>query len=283
MKKRICSLLFFVVSLTLTLSAQDFERVETFDVNPLEIEYSISYADVELDYYEISWSVPLIDSISKAEGQLPYLELHCFVRDSSGMIGFYEGLSTPMQYCNFQTNDSIVEVFFRLRKIPFSSSNAGSVDGRISVKTKGPTEPSHRNFEYESVRLNLNSPTNRKVTLLNDTNVVIISYGTRSSMDPLGMPIAGSIDAYGVISLDRYYLNIKTGRIATGQKWIDQKGPRKICQNIDQFLLVSPSIKYADENNNQYLGSELISAGRVKIKRFNLEDFIKTDQENIPY
>jgi hypothetical protein len=281
MKKRIF-LLFFCFE-SLALSAQAFERVEPFDVSPLEIECSITYEDAELDYYSISWSVPLIDSIAKAEGELPRTELHCFVRDSSGIIGFYRGLSTPMQFCYFQTKDSIVEVFFRLRRMSYTRDSITIIGATNGTYWKDIfTKSSHRGSEFERVLLSVNSTKNRKLILLNDTNTVLISHGTRPSIDPYGQPKLGSIFS-SVISLDRYYISIKTGRIATGQKWIDRKGPGKIVRNSDQFILVVPSVKYVDKKNNHYQGSEFIKSGRVKLKRFNLKDFIKTDKENIPY
>jgi len=269
------------------LSAQKFERIEMFEMSSLEIECSITSEDVALDYYEISWRVPLIDSIAKAEGELPNLELHCFVYDSSGLIGSYKGLSTPMQYCTFQTKDSSVEVFFRLIRMPYSYYYRDSTQIRISSVNLNELNPfnkaPHRGFELESVHLPVNSTINKKMALITDTNTVQISYGTRGKEDSFGMSILGSIDAYSVISLDRYYISLKTGRIATGQKWIDRKGIRKISKNIDQFLLVSPSMKYLDKDSNQYLGSELIKKGRVNLRKFNMEDFISTDKENIPY
>jgi hypothetical protein len=192
-----------------------------------------------------------------------------------------------MQHCSFQTKDSIVDVFFRLVLMPYSYYNQGSTKIRISSVNLNELNPfnkaPHRGFEFESVRLPVSATINKKMVLINDTNTVQISYGTRGKEDSFGMPILGSIDAYSVISLDRYYISQKTGRIATGQKWIDRKGIRKISKNIDQFLLVSPSMKYVDKDSKQYLGSELINKGRVKLRKFNMEDFISADKENIPY
>lgn len=282
MKKSIFSLFFCFASLG--LSAQKYEGIKPFDLKPLEIECSIIAEDVALDYYVISWSVPLIDSIAKSNNELPNMELNCFVYDSSGLIGYYKGLSTPMQHCTFQTKDSIVEVFFRWRRIHNGYYAQDSNEIRISSVNLNPFHKApHRNYEFESVRLPVNSTINKKLTLINDTNTVQISYGTRGKEDSFGMRIPGSIYAYSVISLDRYYLSLKTGRIATGQKWIDRKGAKRISQNAYQFLLVSPSMLYLDDDNNRHLGSELIDKGRVKLRRFNIEDFISTDKENIPY
>lgn len=276
--KKITSVLFFCV-LCLTLNAQEFERVEPFNLSPLTIECSITLEDKADDYYSIYWSVSLIDSIAKAEGELPRTELHCFVRDSSGVIGYYTGLSAPMQFCDFQTKDSTVEVFFRWRKIPYTDD---SVNNIVSLERDLFTNPSHRSSEFESVFLSVHSTTNRKLTLLNDTNTVVISHGTRSRVDPYGQPILGSSFS-SVISLDRYYVNIKTGRIAAGQKWIDRKGPKIMVQNYDQFILVSPSKNYLNKNNKHYLGLALIQSGRVNLRRFNLQDFRAVDIENFPY
>ena len=286
--KKITSVLFFCL-VCLALNAQGFERVEPLDLSPLNIECSITLEDGEDDYYSIYWSVPLIDSIAKAEGELPRTELHCFVRDSSGVFGYYTGLSAPMQFCYFQTKDSTVEVFFRWRRIPYAYYTQDSTEIIVSALRLSPFDKtSHRGSEFESVLLSVHSTTNRKLTLLNDTNTVRISYGTHSRIDrydPLGHPYAlpiGSIYS-GVITLDRYYVSMKTGRIATGKQWVDRKGPKKMVQNYDQFILVSPSKHYINKNNKHYLGSALIQSGRVNLRRFNLQDFRAVDIENFPY
>ena len=275
----------------LALNAQEFEQIDLFKVPSLEIECSIICEDVELDYYDISWRVPIIDSIAKSNNELPNSELHCFVYDSSKLIGYYKGLSAPMQYCSFQTKDSIVEVFFRWVRMPYSYYYQDSTEIVISrLEFNSLNKASHRGYEFESVCLPIHSTNNRKLTLMNDTNTVLISGNFHSDrgisrFDPYGMPISEPISfhPYCIISLDRYYLNKKTGRIATGQKWIDRKGSKRISRNADQFLLVSPSIKYVDVDNHLYLGSELINKGSVKLREFNIEDFISTDKENIPY
>lgn len=267
----------------LALSAQKFERVEPFRIDPLEIDCSITLENADIGSYEISWSVPVLDSIARAVGGLPRTELHCFVYDSSGLIGSYTGLSTPMQHCDFQTQDSIVEVFFRQRKASYATYYQDSTEIRISTIEYYPFNGSpHRDSEYESVLLKVNSTTHKKVILFNDTNTVSLSHGTRPRTDPFGQPILGSSFST-VISLDRYYVNLKTGRIATGQRWVDRKGPQKMVRNSEQFLLIVPSVKYVDKNNNEYLGSELIRSRRVKLRRFNLQDFKAVDMENIPY
>lgn len=288
MKKNLFSL--FLCLASLGLCAQKYEYIQPFDLKPLKIECSITCEIPNLDLFVISWHVPLIDSIAKAEGQLPSTELHCYVYDTSGLIGYYKGLSAPMQHCDFKTKDSIVEVFFRWRRIPHSYYSQDSTEIRISsLNVNHFNKTPHRGYEFKSVHLPVNSAVNRKLTLVNDTNTVHISAGNDAdrrigNYDAYGMPIRrDAINFYCIISLDKYYLNQKTGRIATGQKWLDRKGPKKISQNADQFLLVSPSKIYLDDDNNQYLGSELIDKGRVKLKRFNIEDFISTDKENIPY
>lgn len=285
MKKSIFSLFFCLAYLG--MCAQKYESIQPFDLKPLEIECSITCEIPDLDLFEISWHVPLINSIVKAEGQLPSTELHCFVYDSSGMIGHYEGLSTPMQHCDFKTKDSVVEVFFRWGRIPYTYYNKDSVEIMVSSLYMSPfNKTSYRGSEFESIHLSLYSTTYRKLTLLNDTNTVRISYGTysRDRNDPIGHPYTHVDLGYsGVITFDRYYLSLRTGRIATGQKWINRKGIRKIVQKGDRYVLVSPSIKYVDKKNNQYSGAELVEARRIKLEKFDPNQFKKTDKENIPY
>lgn len=281
------SIFWFVLGLTsFTISAQKFERMEQFKVRPLEIECTITPEDS--NFYSISWSVPLIDSTANATGQLPTTELHCFVNDSTGLIGYYRGLSTPVQHCFFQTKDSVVKVFFRWRRIPHTYHNQDSVEVIVSAVEISPfNKTSFRGYEFESILLPVHSTINRKITLLNDTNTVRISYGTDSKLDqydPLGHPYGHTNFSYsGVITLDRYYLSLRTGRIATGQKWINRKGIRKVVQKGDQYVLVSPSMKYMDKNYNPYSGAELIKTRGINLKKFDLPQFRKTDKENIPY
>lgn len=277
MKKNLFSL--FLCLASLGLCAQKYEYIQPFDLKPLKIECSITCEIPDLDLFVISWHVPLIDSIAKAEGQLPSTELHCYVYDTSGLIGYYKGLSAPMQHCDFKTKDSIVEVFFRWRRMPHSYYSQDSTEIRISSLNVNPfNKTPHRSYEFENVRLSVNSTINRKLTVVNDTNTVLISGRDETdsrigNYDDYGMPIlADGLNFYCIISLDKYYLNQKTGRIATGKKWLNRKGSKRISQNADQFLLVSPFIKYIDDDNNQYLGSELIDKRRVKLSRFNIED-----------
>ena len=263
------------------LKGQEFERMEPFDIDPLEIECSITRGGQ--DYYELNWNVPRIDSIAKAKGQLPTSELHCFVYDSSGIIGYYKGLSTPMSHCSFKTKDPTVEVFFRLRKIPYLTHTQDSVEIRIQVLDLLPfSKTSHRGPEFESIRLPIDSTSNSRLTLFNDTNTVKLSYGTQPNYDRLGMPILGFTNS-SVISLNRYYVNLKTGRIATGQKWINRKGIKKLVKDAGQFVWISKSAKYVDQNNKSFSGEELIQARKVNLKRFDLNKFYKVDQENYPH
>ena len=280
------SIFWFVLGLmSFTVAAQKFERIEQFKVEPLDIECSITPEDS--NFYSISWSVPYIDSTANATGQLPTTELHCFVNDSTGLIGYYRGLSAPMQHCFFQTKDSVVEVFFRWRRIPHAYYNQDSVEVIVSAVEISPfNKTSYRGSEYESIHLSLYSTMNRKLTLSNDTNTVRISYGTDKidQYDPLGHPYANmSFSCSGVISLDRYYLSLRTGRIATGQRWINRKGIRKVVQKGDQYILVSPSMNYVDKNYNRYSGAELIETRRINLEKFDLTQFRKADKENLPY
>jgi hypothetical protein len=262
---------------------QEFENIEPFAIDPLKIKCSITLENPELDFYEINWDVPRIDSVSKKEGHLPNTELHCFVLDSSGIIGSSKGLSTPMRHCYFQTKDSIVEVFFRWRIIPYYSYPQDSSEVIISVLNQDPfNKTSHRGSEFESIYLAVNSTSNRKLTLFNDTNTVKLSYGVRSSFDHLGMPLLGMTYSC-VILLERYYVSLKKGRIATGKKWIDRKGVKKIVKNADHYILVSPSVEYEDKRNHSYLGTELIKARKIRLKNFHMDEFNRVEKENYPY
>lgn len=279
--KKVLFCLFYCFG-SLALSGQAYERIDTFKVSPLDIECAIIAEDIALDFFILSWQVPLIDSIAKAEGYLPRMELHCFVYDASGMIGSYTGLSTPMSHCTFQTKDSLVEVFFRLKTIPYAVYDHDPIDIIVSLENALFLKAHRRGPEFESLHFPVHATSNRKFTLMNDTNTVCVSYGTRASIDPDGMPIRAS-RAYSVISLDRYYVSLKTGRIASGQKWIDRKGPRHMVRNSDRFLLVVPSVEYVDRKQHAYRGADLISRGKMRLRKFDLEQLNTADKENYPY
>jgi hypothetical protein len=82
-----------LVFFTSSLLAQDFEIIDSFGLPPLEIRCTITSENSDKNLYEISWKSNYIDSIAASKGELPYMELHCFVYDSKGLVGYYKGLS----------------------------------------------------------------------------------------------------------------------------------------------------------------------------------------------
>jgi hypothetical protein len=81
-----------LVFFTSSLLAQDFEIIDSFGLPPLEIRCTITSENSDKNLYEISWKSNYIDSIAASKGELPYMELHCFVYDSKGLVGYYKGL-----------------------------------------------------------------------------------------------------------------------------------------------------------------------------------------------
>jgi hypothetical protein len=271
-----------LVFFTSSLLAQDFEIIDSFDLPPLEIRCTITSENSDKNLYEISWKSNYIDSIAASKGELPYMELHCFVYDSKGLVGYYKGLSTPLRHCSFTTRDTLVKAFFRLRRMKFNPNDSSNFV-ISTLYNHSLTSTPHRGHEYESVLLSTNSTSNKKITLTNDENTVLIKYGDHPRLDGIGYPTIIGFAVGIVISLDRFYLNRKTGRIRTGKSWIDKKGIKKMVIDHNQYLLVYPFKKYIDKEQHEFLGYELIEQGKIKLKEFRIKDFTNSDLENYAY
>ena len=272
---------FFLLISTFSALSQDFEYIESFDLPPIKIFCTISCENPDRDYYEISWQVPYIDSISGFENELPKTELHCFVYDSKSLVGHYTGTSYPLTHCSFITKDTTVNVFFRIRNARFDPYTSIQID-RVDLFTSLTATP-YRGHDYGDIRLSTNSTLNKEVTLKNDSNTVLLKYGMHPQADPIGYPTIAGYSQTSVLSLDRFYLNLKTGKIKSGQTWIEKKGIEKIASYHRRYLLIYPFTKYVDRNEYNYLGEALISKGKVKLKHFELGSFIKQDRLNYAY
>jgi hypothetical protein len=274
-------------------------------LKPIEVEIDFTLESYEPLSYAINWK----DTLGMGEGYKKHnrpFELHCVVRDSKGVVGYYRGLSTQFSFCYFSTKDSIIQVFFAKRFNNFFSYNRFSkneqdtinnqeVDSSqiqiiISDKTMRsvdrvlPINVNEPYQEYAPIRINLNDNrsdlhNNQPVKFLLEANkdLVILHY-TEAGGNP--DPLYQTIGPPPVLSLSRYFLHPKTGQIKTGKQWINKLGEMD-CSFID-FRVVDPQQQYFNNFQINLIGKKLIQDGKIDVNYYDLNQF-KSLWEAFPY
>mgnify|MGYP006083374579 CR=1 FL=1 len=251
---------------------EDREIISPFYQPSLALTINISLEDSKKKWYTISWISPLQDDSSGVLGR-PSKELFCYVYDSQGIVGQYHGLSTPMTYCDFQTTDTVVNVFFMIRPI----MSYGDPNGIRPVFKGSWCDLS----EFKKVRLSVNNTKNKAVILENNLNLVGLSFKPKGSMVPDEMPCIGCCGYDMAICLTRSYLSFENGKILTGKKWTNRKSIKKILTQLSLYQ-IDPSKMYNDKKGNYYLGIDLIKMKKISLVEFDFEQF-KNNSENLPY
>lgn len=253
--------------------AQDeyYQKIAHYQLPAVDIDCTITLEDSANSFYSLSWSAPYVDSIALSNGPAPSSELHCYILTKGHIVGYYKGLSTPMHHCNFQTNDTVIEVIFRWRPIPYYSSSKDSSLAVIPALSLTSLRP--MDSEYLPIFMPVKNGLVQQYTLQEDMHSVILSYGIPSRIDPLGYPtIMGAELGNRSWVLDRYYLNTKSGHIRTGQNWLTFYDPEDLIAK-NQWVLIHPEAEYTTTKGEEHSGAELIEKGKVKIHQYTLEQF----------
>ncbi len=89
----------------------------------MAISIKVYPEDFEKNFYAIEWE----DTIGNYLGynEMPKqdrpFEIWCFVTNNEGdTLGYYRGLSSPRQFCYFQSDDDSVNIEFQIGPNPFS-------------------------------------------------------------------------------------------------------------------------------------------------------------------
>ncbi|MFT4779607.1 MAG: hypothetical protein ACJAU0_002091 [Flavobacteriales bacterium] len=246
--------------------------VTPFNQIDLEIDLYLVIEDQAQGFYSLAWEV----TKSSPRKLGPMAELHCFVWEGDSLIEEYSGLSTPMTYCSFQSNSKKVKVIFEVRNKLFPEP-VKSPERRVTIPLQ-PVQSPHLLYieacdksEYRPISLTLRKTMAMRKTLVNNDRIVQLDYVNKGAMIPDEMPHLGC-NYQMVLCLDRYYINLKTGRILPGRRWLARKSVRNILRKTE-LVLLHPSISYTTNANLKISGHRLVKKARLKMEDFDLNQF----------
>lgn len=249
----------------------EYSKVDTFSQPPLHLTLDINTEYAASWFYTLSWSfIPGKNSriLDGTYGE----ELHCFIYDSKGLVGFYQGAQKPELSCGFQTTDRVVDVFFRVRPV---NEDIG-VPGYYQ-------EANHfcDYSEFKKIRLIVKHTKSKEMTLYNNTGVVTVRHTNKGAMVPDNMPCTNCCNYDQVLVLSRYYVSATSGKILKGSQWLNRKSLYKIVNEL-QLVQIDPSFSYFDNKGNKYSGQELIEQHHVPTDLFDMKQFSEV-VDIIPY
>lgn len=245
-----------------------------------------------LNHYSIAWE----DTLGQREGYPPHnrpLELHVTAYDQDSMIGRYTGLSTSFTHCNVLTNAKKIRLHF------YPAYNL-SYDPRTSTDEDGQTEAEHGivlhyhnkisifqpyHGEYAPFEINLkHSDRNiidgyneKEIILKSNDQLVLLDYVNKHALNPDPLPRYGP-SYCKLMALNRWHVDLESGKILKGSQWIIRKGIRKCCAL--NLAIVHPDRWYNTAEGDQIRGSELIRKRKINIQLFNeLRQFRKLGME----
>ena len=269
-------------------ASSDVGFKRTFDELPLKVEIEIINENIDSNWYALSW-VSHLDSVFNIPGQ-PLEELHCFIRDSKGVVGSYTGQSTPATFCYFQTADEEVSVYFMRRKNKFAIGNYNSSQSIledengtdvVSQMELLPMDWNCNQSEYEVLGLKLKDTYPKAYTLKNNDNILQLTHINKGAMVPDEMPCIGCCGYDIVLVTNRYYLDLKSGKMLKGQQWLNRKTIKKIVNEL-KLTVINPTAKYENKEGEVFTGQELIKNRKIDIEEFEINVFSQYES-NKPY
>lgn len=265
-----------------------------------KIELSITYegslaVDGELvKAYSLMWNDTVGQSMNYPKDNRPF-ELKVVIRTKDGIVGRYTGLSTQMTNCSFLTNSEWVSIHFWLEQNVFFELDKFRRDSLIGVKNAHFDYRNHMNFnrrEYAALRINtrkidanniVDGYDKKAILLEPNDNIVRLFWINKGALNPNPMPNANmglSTGLRQVFALDRYLLNIESGKIKLGKKWLRKYGIVKTSEM--QFRVIDPHLSYTALSGEKIFGKTLIKSKGIDIHAFDSIEF-KTLQWSLPY
>ncbi len=165
--KKNVSIILFLVCLESFSQQNSFKISSSFDTTHISV--SLILEDASTNAYVLDWEDALVANDTTKEVDKSY-ELHCYISDSNGLTGSYQGLSTSFSFCNFITKDSVIDVVFIL------APDFNSKKGR---DTKSGIDSTWLNtyVEYEKIRISVKRIENLKLSLhkrSTESDVVVV-------------------------------------------------------------------------------------------------------------
>lgn len=255
-------------ALSTSLSAQySYPRTGVTTIQPflqleMDVSLSLTLENASTKTYALSWEV-LESSLRKLGSQE---ELHCFVRDNSGLVGHYQGMSSPMTFCYFQTADKAVDVFFCVRTKQFPIDSSPNRSNIVNIQRMDYIGFQCDRSEYAAVKLSLKHNHTTAVSLKNNTRILYLSHRNAHAMYPDEMPRMGCF--YDMcLCLDRYYINRRTGRILPGRRWMARKSVEGLI-NRSRLEMIDPDATYRFKDGVELTGAEVIKKRKASMLYF---------------
>ncbi len=240
----------------------------------LDVELSLTLEDPDNHTYSLKWSVLPTSLRQLMENE----ELRCYIWDKDSLVAEYSGLHTQQKYCQFNSQSKSVNVIFETRtKIP-PPRPAPKQDTiqRIQVISSPLIESWTESWncdksEFQAIKLRLEPKTTIKTTLRNNQRIVQLDYVNKGAMVPNEMPQLGCPYRMS-LCLDRYYINMRTGRILPGRRWLARKSVRNLIDKTE-LVLIHPSNDYQTTRKEVVSGREMIKKRKIKLENYELMPF----------
>lgn len=215
---------------------------DTCTNTPLNIPVFISSQNGS---FKIDWEA--IEEKKKGKRR-PLKEIHCIVRDNTGIVGHYEGNDSILSHCAFSTDTPIVSVEFFIKYYQIG------LDPRIQCRYK-PVDVKLPTSEDNII--------NQTIQVQPDHDMFVFRCLEESySAKRLNGLLLGPRASY--INVKNYYLNVKKRRISTGDSWL-RKLSFCTLKNRHGFVRIDPDYYYIDKKRNIYSGRELIKLKKIPL------------------
>ena len=129
----------------------------------MQVSFQIVPEDISRKWYSLSWE----DTLGLSEGYLPEnqyrrpKELWCVVTNTNqDTLGYYTGLSTAMSFCNFQSDDSLIQLNFSIGWSMFQSKEHYFSEEEIKEILK------EYPIEFKPIVLHLDTCIRRDITVI---------------------------------------------------------------------------------------------------------------------
>lgn len=240
----------------------------------IDVELSLTPEDPDNHTYSLKWSVLPTSLRQLMENE----ELRCYVWDEDSLVAEYSGLHTQQKYCSFKSKSKFVNVIFETRGKLLPPRPALRQDtiqtiqaiSSLLIENWMGSFPCDKS-EFQSIKLKLAAKSTVKTTLRNNQRIVQLDYVNRGAMVPNEMPQIGCPYLMS-LCLDRYYINMRTGRILPGRRWLARKSVRNLIDKTE-LVLIHPSNDYQTTRKEVVSGREMIKKRKIKMENYDLMPF----------
>lgn len=168
-------------------------------------------------------------------------EYYCLVTDSSGIIGEYHGLSTPMSFCTFKTSGSHITLHFKTGQI---------------MPGNPPNDLSKCRCTFKEVTVPVIDHSEKTIQLNPDSETKYYQFKANAGF-------------YTPFSKKLYYLNSKTGKVRPGKYWLAKMNENDFL--ISSFIVINPLKEYYSVKGKKYKGAELIRKKELSQLEFDFK------------